>query len=189
MPLADIRAFLAHAAETGKTPLAALADAKKLDGISQAGKDTLARLNSDLDDVGFNTTPAQFLRSALFECGWARHYLVGDAATDQQRRLAIHQFLQFAIEYDGQGEVDPKRRLLGWIRRLEIFGDERALREPPAAVDGIDAVRLMTVHASKGSEFDTVHLPTLGKGIDGRGERSCRRGRMSLLCGDIACPR
>ena len=43
---------------------------------------------------------------------------------------------------------DPKRRMLDWIRRLESFGDERALREPPAAIAGIDAVRLMTVQTS-----------------------------------------
>ncbi len=44
MPLADVRAILAHAAEAEWTPLAALADAEKLGGISPAGKDTLAQL-------------------------------------------------------------------------------------------------------------------------------------------------
>ncbi len=124
-PLADVRTLLAHAAETEKTPLAALADVEKLDELSPAGKTALARLRSDVDGVGFKTGPGHFLCDVLFERGLVRAYLSGDATADHQRRLAIHQFLQFAIEYDRAGEGDPKRRLLGWVRRLEVFGDER----------------------------------------------------------------
>jgi hypothetical protein len=164
-PLADVRVFLAHAAKTDKTPLAALSDLETLDSLSPAGRSVLSRLRSDLDGVGFKTGPGQLLCDMLFERGLIRDYLSGDTAADHQRRLAIHQFLQFATEHDRPGEGDPKRRLLSWVRRLEVFGDERALREPPAAVEEIDAVRLMTVHASKGLEFETVHLPTLGNGI------------------------
>lgn len=164
-PLADVRTLLAHATAKEKTPLVALADVETLAGLSPAGRTTLARLRSDLHGAGFKTGPGQLLCDVLFERGLVRDYLSGDAAADQQRRLAIHQFLQFAIEYDRPGEGDPKRRLLGWVRRLEVFGDERALREAPAAVEGIDAVRLMTVHASKGLEFEIVYLPTLGKGF------------------------
>lgn len=165
MPLADVRAFLTHAGKTERTPLAALADADELVGISPAGKAALATLRSDLDGVAFKTGPGQLVIRLLFERGLVRDYLSGNSAADQQRRLAIHQFLQFAVENDRPDQSDPKRLMLGWIRRLEIFGDERALREAPAAVDGIDAVRLMTVHASKGLEFRAVHLPTLGSGI------------------------
>lgn len=165
MPLADVRAFLAFAEQADKTPLQALVDVEAADGISTNGKDALIHLRSDLEGATFKTGPGQLLTGLLFERGLARDYLVGDSAADQQRRLAIHQFLQFAIENDRPGHGDPKRRLLGWIRRLEVFGDERALRETPAAVEGIDAVRLMTVHASKGLEFPVVHLPTLGNGI------------------------
>jgi DNA helicase II / ATP-dependent DNA helicase PcrA len=165
-PLADVRAFLDHAAATNKTPLAALADVNSLVGLSEEGRAALARLGHDLAAVDLKTGPGAFLCDALFNCGvLLRQHLGGTTAADQQRRLAIHQFLQFAIENDTAGDGDPKRHMLDWIRRLEVFGDERALREPPSAVDGIDAVRLMTVHASKGLEFSVVHLPTLGAGI------------------------
>lgn len=166
IPLDDVRGFLAHAVAAGKTPLAALTDASSLDSLSDAGRESLVRLGSDLASVDFKTGPGKFLCHVLFNHHtFLRTYLIGDAAADQQRRLAIHQFLQFAIENDAPGDGDPKRRLLDWVRRLEVFGDERALREPPAAVEGIDAVRLMTVHASKGLEFKVVHLPVLGAGI------------------------
>lgn len=174
-PLKDVRALLAHAQATEQTPLAALADLDSAPGLSTEGRSALRRLSADLATVEFKTGPGAFLCEILFNRGTLlRMHLTGNSAADQQRRLAIHQFLQFAIENDFPGEGDPKRRLLDWVRRLEVFGDERALRDPPTAIQGIDAVRLMTVHASKGLEFNVVHLPTLGSGIfplRWRGER------------------
>jgi superfamily I DNA/RNA helicase len=165
MPLGDVRTFLAAADEMEKTPLAALKMANDIPGISSAGQRVLRQLGTDLDAIGFKTGPGQMLFDVLFERGFVRDYLAGDTAADQQRRLAIHQLLQFAAENDASGEGDPKRRFLDWIRRLAVFGDDRSLRELPTAVEGIDAVRLMTVHMSKGLEFKVVHLPGLGKGM------------------------
>ena len=164
--LADVRVFLAYAAEVEKRPLDALADIREVPNLSEAGRTSLGRLAEDLEAIGYKTGPGSFLCHLLFNRGaLLRDLLVGDTATDQQRRLATHQFLQFAIENETVENGDPKRHLLDWVRRLEIFGDERALREPPASIEGIDAVRLMTVHASKGLEFKVVHLPTLGAGM------------------------
>ena len=166
IPLADVRTFLAHASAAERTPLQALSDAGSLPGLTNVGRAALLRLTDDVGSVGYKTGPGAFLCDLLFNRGaLLRFHLSGVTAADQQRRLAIHQFLQFAIENDTSADGDPKRRLLDWVRRLEVFGDERALRDPPAAVDSIDAVRLMTVHASKGLEFKVVHLPTLGAGM------------------------
>ena len=52
-------------------------------------------------------------------------------------------------------------RLLERIRRLVLHADERDLRQLPAAAQGIDAVRLLTMHGSKGLEFPVVHIPGL----------------------------
>ncbi|WP_028133520.1 ATP-dependent helicase [Bradyrhizobium japonicum] len=163
--LADVQAFLAYARDHERRPAEALADLANVPCLSPDGKASLGRLAADLDGIGFRTGPGAFLCHVLFDRGTLlRNYLGGDTPADQQCRLAIHQLVQFAIE-NNSGAGDPKRGMLQWIRRLEVFGDERALREPPNAVDGIDAVRLMTVHASKGLEFKVVHLPTLGSGM------------------------
>ena len=165
IPLADVRTMLAYAETTQKTPWAALDVLSLVEGLSAAGRTALEHLRMDLSEVGFKTGPGAFLCNLLFNRGIVQAYLSGDTPTEQQRRLAIHQFLQFTLENNAPSTGDPKRDLLKWIRRLEVFGDERALREPPTSVDSIDAVRLMTVHASKGLEFRVVHLPTLGAGI------------------------
>jgi len=54
--------------------------------------------------------------------------------------------------------------LLDRVRRLVRLGDDRELRQVPAAALGIDAVRLMTVHGSKGLEFQVVHIPGMNAG-------------------------
>ncbi len=74
-----------------------------------------------------------------------------------------------------------------------LLSDERELRQLPAAAQGIDAVRLLTMHGSKGLEFPVVHLPGmnsdtlprssgLGAGIappDGMIEGAAGRGRVA----------
>lgn len=165
MRLSDVRTFLAWALEKNITPLAALKQHATVPGLSDEGRASLSRLAADVADTRYRTGPGSFFADALFnKRNLIEPLLDGDDAQHQQRRLAVHQLLQFALENEF-GSGDPKKSLLSWIRRLEVFGDERALREPPTSIDGINAVRLMTVHASKGLEFPVVHLPGLGAGM------------------------
>ncbi|HET9048968.1 MAG TPA: ATP-dependent helicase [Chiayiivirga sp.] len=162
MPLEDVRTFLQHAHATQRMPLAALSDPAVVAACSPAGRTALERLRDDLAGVSFESTVPQVLHHVLFE----RRALVdalleGDGSAAQQRRLAVFQLLQFAAEHFDPRKGNSKKNLLRWIRRLEQFGEERALRELPAAAASIDAVRLMTVHASKGLEFPVVYLPYL----------------------------
>jgi CRISPR/Cas system-associated exonuclease Cas4 (RecB family) len=53
-----------------------------------------------------------------------------------------------------------------------MLADERDLRHLPQELDGLEGVRLMTVHASKGLEFDAVHLPGLFAGAVPTANRS-----------------
>lgn len=160
-PVPDILAVVAFRQAHDIAMLAAL---RRLDEIelSPEGRIGLQRLVADLHGVGFVTTPHALLSAHLFDAGavHAPPFAGGDVAA-QQRRLAAYQLLQLAFDFRPRPGQDPKRAFLDHVRRLEVLEEEKELRRLPAAAAGIDAVRLMTVHAAKGLEFPVVHLPSL----------------------------
>ncbi len=91
----------------------------------------------------------------------------------------------YAFELSGAGRTQARenlKKLRGLIRRLQNRGyatlgrvAERVSQlmagdESNAIVDALDAVNLMTVHASKGLEFPVVFVVNLSRGTGGRGD-------------------
>lgn len=72
-----------------------------------------------------------------------------------QRRRNLQRFYQLALQYENSGS----RGLFGFLRALE----KRAQEGEPPADPAPGAVRLMSVHGSKGLEFPIVILPDLDK--------------------------
>jgi superfamily I DNA/RNA helicase len=96
--------------------------------------------------------------------------LLADASNaGAQRRLALYQLLQF-LHNEGEraveatNETDARRAMLRYIRRLKSLSEDKSLRPVPISAEGLDAVRLTTVHGAKGLEWSCVYLPHLGKG-------------------------
>lgn len=161
IPVTDIVEVLHRAGGGDKSLLSMLQTGIDPSGLSGEGIQGLNLLARDLSHVDFKTSPHFLLSDYLFNKGGAlAQGLVGDTVTAQQRRLAIYQLLQIAFEHHS-AKGDPKRAFLDYVRRLEILDEEKEFRRLPAAAAGIDAVRLMTVHASKGLEFPVVHIPSL----------------------------
>ncbi len=77
--------------------------------------------------------------------------------TSRAKGIAVWQFMNFVRAQPGGRQ--RIQRLLDRIRQLVLLSGDRDLRNLPDAAQGIDAVRLMTMHGSKGLEFPIVHIP------------------------------
>lgn len=182
IPLADVRATLRFAAEQSIRFPDALARVAALapdnSPLTESGRAGIARLAGHLDGLCYGSEAWTMLSRFLLERSDYVRRLAGDISLHgRQRRLAIYQFLQFAYEQRRRGLIgslaaqhggrreDPKRAFLRFVRRLAMVGDDTQLRQVPEWAASIDAVRLMTVHSSKGLEFPVVFVPALGAGM------------------------
>ncbi|MGI8552459.1 MAG: UvrD-helicase domain-containing protein, partial [Dehalococcoidia bacterium] len=168
IPLADVRLLLACAHTDNQSFPTALQGASEVEGLSAAGSAAITLLGAHLDDRTDSASPWHFLAHYLFNRSrYLGPLLRDDSVSGQQRRLALYQFLRFAHDQQRKPALheitgaEARRQFLRYVQRLEIFGEEKQLRQAPNWADGIDAVRLLTVHASKGLEFPVVYVPAL----------------------------
>lgn len=165
VPLEDVLAVITLAKTTEQRLLDLLRKLENLDGLSPAGLAGLSMLAQHLHGTTQGTTPWLALSRFLFDgSDYVRTVLAGQAPSDDLRRVAVRQLLGALRAMPLHGSGTPIRRALERIRYMIMLSDERDLRQLPPELDGLDGVRLMTVHASKGLEFDAVHLPGLYAG-------------------------
>lgn len=164
LSLEDVQAALAwlrdDAVAAAGPRLHAVAEAAAL---SPSGRDGLRRLADDLAGFTAGSAPWEVLTTFALD----RTRLVGDLAVKtsvvgRMRAVAIWQFLNFARQ-PVPGSGPGIRRFLTRVRMMVLLAEERDLRRVPVAALHLDAVRLMTVHAAKGLEFEAVHIPGMTK--------------------------
>ncbi len=114
---------------------------------------------------------------ALTHSGYDRRIL---AMPNGERRMAnVRKLMRLAREF----EADEGRDLRGFI---DFVGEQDLVRaregEAPLEAEGIDAVRLMTIHAAKGLEFKVVCVADLGRAgrTDDDALRVTPEGRIGL---------
>ncbi len=84
-----------------------------------------------------------------------------DAALAAARSANIHAFLDVAAQFNG---IDGEADLAAFVAYLRAAADnERGL--DLGAVSDTDTVKLMTIHAAKGLEWDIVAVPGLVEGV------------------------
>lgn len=137
----------------------------KLNGFTECGQASATALVDAFDGIEPTATAWQVITKIYLD----RTRLAADIGTaartgNANPALALWQFQNFLRSALPERSGHPIRDLLEHIRRLVILSDERDLRDLPGAAQSLDAVRLMTIHGSKGLEFKILHLPALTSG-------------------------
>ena len=165
IPLADVSLFLAHCRDTHTRAIDSLKGVDKLDQLSSQARYGFGALGRDLDGFSLSSSPWDVVCKYLFDRSSILDPLVRSSdVRDQMKCVAIWQFLNFIREPHVHGKGPPIYRLLERIRHLVLLGDERDLRQIPIAARHADAVRMLTIHGSKGLEFEAVHVVGMTKG-------------------------
>jgi DNA helicase-2/ATP-dependent DNA helicase PcrA len=161
VPLEDLRRAVTALKGTEGAAIRKLRQAAATPGLSAVGTTGLQRLADDIAGLP-STSPWALLTTYLLD----RTDRLGDLArssrvSDKMAGVAIWQFMNFVRDRSPVGQGAPIHRLLERVRQLVLLAEERDLRQIPAGALHMDAVRLMTVHGSKGLEFEAVHIPGL----------------------------
>ena len=161
MTFSDVSAVLDHVRAANLPPSSWLTSIDGIPGVSVEGRAALKSLAAALCGFDEAASPWRTLASILLDrTRIASRMGASTEIAERIQGIAIWQLMNFLrVQPSGQGL--PITRCLDRIRRLVRLGDDRDLRQLPVAAQGLDAVRLMTVHGSKGLEFPVTHLPGL----------------------------
>ncbi|WP_413712546.1 UvrD-helicase domain-containing protein [Rhizobium sp. Rhizsp82] len=158
MSFADVAAVFAYLRATDSAPASWLQNIDSIPDLSEAGRRALGNLATAADGFGDDASPWTILATLLLDrTRIAARLGTSSDLGDRTRGVAIWQFLNF-VRVQPAGRGLPVTRVLDRVRRLVRLGDDRDLRQLPAAAQHLDGVRLMTIHGAKGLEFEAVHI-------------------------------
>lgn len=153
----DVELLLAHLRCTRPEPLSWIEAPPT--GLSAAGLDTLSRWRNAFGGLGAQDTPWEVICTLLFDrTTWLANFVVGADMQAVTRRLALWQIIYYLRVPDGSRAYHTVGTFLTQLRRRLRLADDRDLRIPPPEAEQLDAVAVMTIHQSKGLEFEAVHL-------------------------------
>lgn len=161
MPIAEVAAVFDWLRGEAGAPAKWMRDPSAIPELSETGRTALADLAAALEGFDQTACPWTVLATLLLDRTRIAARIASSAdIADRTRGVAIWQLMNF-LRVQPSGRGLPILRLLDRVRRLVRLGDDRDLRQLPAAAQSIDAVRLMTIHGAKGLEFPVVHVPGL----------------------------
>ena len=106
-------------------------------------------------------SPLALLTKWHFErSAYLQPLLNANDAKSQQKLVAIYHLLKVCGEYAAEGN-SSRKGFVDRIRRIELLNEDTPYRAVSSEASDMDAVRVMTIHGSKGLEFRAVHFPAL----------------------------
>ncbi|WP_267421432.1 UvrD-helicase domain-containing protein [Methylobacterium sp. GC_Met_2] len=160
----DIAVAVEHARRQNTALAEILPDAAGIEGLSAAAASALARLGRQLHGLTPRTPAFEVVATWLLDRGdYLRHLASEDGIGGDMKRSALRQLVEFLDQVEPDDTPLTAKDALRRVRTVMLLADDRDLREPDLGPD-VDAVRLMTVHAAKGLQFEAVHLVGLHDG-------------------------
>ncbi|WP_170929582.1 MULTISPECIES: UvrD-helicase domain-containing protein [unclassified Pseudomonas] len=133
---------------------------KNVPGLSPAGIQANEHLGHLFKSLKAHKRPWDFVCELILELGFGMPSLDDDTTPRQIERLALWLFLYGVRNGDGSASQATLSKFLereDMRRRIK----QRIDRTIPPEASAINAVRLMTIHGSKGLEFPVVHFPNV----------------------------
>lgn len=152
----DDLAALITRADPARCPSLLDAAADPGEGLSQWGADRVRAFAAEIADLTMHRFEpvTEIVGRVIARLGVETELLIsGDASQLARFRAACASYL----DLDGVGSLDG---LLAWLTAEATWGDALE-RELPSEED---SVKLLSVHRSKGLEWDVVYLPALSEG-------------------------
>jgi DNA helicase-2/ATP-dependent DNA helicase PcrA len=149
------------------TALGALLEAR---GLGVAAKKKLVGfrdLIQGLRETAETTTPLELAQAVLDQTGYRKLLRDADTAEADARLENLEEFVGSIGEYTVEAErIGEEPSVSGYLERVSLVSDIDGVEDEPTAL-------LMTVHAAKGLEFDSVFLTGMEeemfpyRGVDG----------------------
>lgn len=128
-------------------------------GLSAKGTAALQRWKTAFQGLVSKDSPWEVICTLLLDrTSILAPLLAGTGILDITLRIALWQLIYFLRVPDGGHAYQTVGSFISRLRRRLRIGDDRELRVPPPEADSLDAVAVMTIHGSKGLEFEAVHL-------------------------------
>jgi len=116
---------------------------------------TFSRLLQKINGLAQTLPPSQLVRAVIAESGMEMHFKQ-DKFEGAERLENLRELANLAARYDA---LPPQEALQAFLESAALASDQDELKEEK------NAVRLMTVHAAKGLEFNTVFITGLEEGL------------------------
>ncbi|MBK8254336.1 MAG: UvrD-helicase domain-containing protein [Polyangiaceae bacterium] len=123
--------------------------------LGTAAKKSLSAFRELLEDLmkeAQTAAPSELCEAVLERSGYQKMLEQEDTAESEARILNVNELIQSIVDYEEEARAEDQIPTLdGYLERVSLTSDADTIEEAPR-------VALMTVHAAKGLEFDTVFI-------------------------------